>query len=90
MTFLAGIGQRPGRGDALANVLLYHAVRLLLSLCFHRGTRREGHAVFAIPIGGLMSLAMELARYFVPGRDASFSDVATNTWDAAGQARRDG
>ena len=37
-----------------------------------------------------MSLSMELAQYYVPGRVTSFSDLATNTLGmAAGQSRRD-
>ena len=79
MTFLASIGQRPGRGDALANVLLYMPIGFFFVLGLHRGTRHGSTLFFATLIGGLMSLTMELAQYYVPGRDTSFNDFATNT-----------
>ena len=50
-----------------------------LSLGFRRGARHSGTLVLAIAIGGLMSLSLEFAQYYVPGRVTSFSDVATNT-----------
>ena len=78
-TFLASIGQRPGRGDALANILLYTPLGCFLSLCFRRGPRHSGTLVLAVAIGGLMSLGLELAQDDIPGRVTSFSDLATNT-----------
>jgi VanZ family protein len=78
-TFLASIGQRPGRGDALANILLYMPFGFFLSLCFWRGPLHSGTFVLAIAIGSLMSLSMELAQYYIPGRVTSLSDLVTNT-----------
>jgi VanZ family protein len=78
-TFLASIGQRPGRGDALANILLYLPLGFFLSLCLRRGPRHSGTLVLAIAISSLMSLSMELAQYYIPGRVTSFNDLATNT-----------
>jgi VanZ family protein len=78
-TFLASIGQRPGRGDALANILLYMPFGCLISLCLRRGSRRRGTVVLAVAIGSLLSLGMELTQYYIPGRVTSFSDLATNT-----------
>jgi VanZ family protein len=77
--FLASIGQRPGRGDTLANILLYMPLGFSLSLCFRRGQRRSGTFILVISIGSLMSLSVELAQYYIPGRVTSFNDLATNT-----------
>jgi VanZ family protein len=72
--FLASVGQRPGRSDALANILLYMPFGFFFSL-----GSRTGTLILATAAGGAMSLCLELAQYYDPGRVTSFSDFATNT-----------
>jgi VanZ family protein len=75
--FLASIGQLPGRGDTIANVLLYtpFGFFVLASLPLRRA-RAFGLTTAA---GALLSLCLELTQYYVPGRVISFDDVVSNT-----------
>ncbi len=76
-TLIASVWVRPGRADALANVLLY----MPFGFCFLLGVgaRRYRLLAAATVIGGLLSLAMELTQYYDAWRVTSFSDVVTNT-----------
>jgi VanZ family protein len=74
-TFLASVGQRPGRSDALANILLYTPFGFFFCL----GRRRIGRLILTTATGSVMSLCLELAQFYDPGRVTSFSDFATNT-----------
>jgi VanZ family protein len=78
-TFLASIWERPGRGDALANVLLYMPLGFFFLLGFRRGSAQNVGLVLATVIGALLSLSMELTQYYDEGRVTSFSDFYTNT-----------
>jgi VanZ family protein len=78
-TFLASIWERPGRGDALANVLLYMPLGVFFLLGFRRGSAQNVGLVLATVIGALLSLSMELTQYYDEGRVTSFSDFYTNT-----------
>jgi VanZ family protein len=78
-TFLASIWQRPGRGDALANILLYMPLGFFFVLGFRRGPAQNVGLVLATAIGALLSLSMELTQYYDGGRVTSFSDFYTNT-----------
>ena len=78
-TFLASIWQRPGRGDALANILLYMPFGFFFVLGFRRGTAQNVGLVLATAIGALLSLSIELTQYDDASRVTSFSDFYTNT-----------
>jgi VanZ family protein len=77
-TFLASIGERPGRGDALANILLYMPFGFFLLLGFRRDIPRNYGWVLATAAGALLSLCIELTQYYDAGRITSFSDFCTN------------
>jgi VanZ family protein len=69
---------RPGRGDFIANVLLYLPLGFFALPGFRRGTGLVG-AVFA---GALLSLSMELTQYYDAGRDTEATDFYANTLGA--------
>lgn len=68
----------PGRGDLIANILLYMPLGFFGVRAFRQTTRFWVR--FSITIGGgaLLSVAMELAQYFDPGRVTNASDVYSN------------
>ncbi len=76
-TFLASIGQRPGRSDTIANILLYAPFGFFLLPSLRR--RRARALGLTMAAGALLSFCMELAQYYVPGRVTSFDDVVSNT-----------
>ncbi len=65
-----------GLADAVLNVALFAPLGLALAA----GGLRLGQAV---PLGALLSLCIEVAQLFIPGRDASVGDVLTNTLGTA-------
>lgn len=71
-------GAVPGRGDLLANVLLYIPYGL-----FSVPVRRRWPAlarILLVVFGGMMlSSALELAQFYLPGRIPALSDVYANT-----------
>ena len=77
-TFLASIGQRPGRGDCARQHPALHAVRLLL-----RAELSAGATTGTLMLAGRGRrrdvAVLELAQYYDAGRVTSFSDFATNT-----------
>jgi VanZ family protein len=76
--FLASWNARPGRGDFLANILLYSPFGFFCLL----GPRRIGSArtfFLAVLAGGLLSLCMELTQYYDFGRDTEATDFYANT-----------
>lgn len=65
--------------DVVLNVLAYIPLGLLARLHFGvRGTRLPPFAC-AVALGAALSLAMELAQFFIPNRVASIQDVVANT-----------
>ncbi len=77
-TFLASIGQRPGRGDFIANILLYLPFGFFFVLS--HGRDRQAACLPVVVLGGaLLSLSVELAQYYDAGRVTAFSDFYTNT-----------
>jgi VanZ family protein len=78
-TFLASIGQRPGRGDALANILLYMPFGFFFLLGCRRDSPQHLGLVLATAAGALLSLCIELTQYYDASRVTSFSDFYTNT-----------
>lgn len=77
-TFLASIGQRPGRGDFIANILLYLPFGFFFVLS--HGSDRQAACLPVVVLGGaLLSLSVELTQYYDAGRVTAFSDFYTNT-----------
>lgn len=64
-----------GTAEFLLNVALF--LPLGASLVWPRGSRRD--IVGAMALGGALSLAIELAQVFIPGRYASLGDLVANT-----------
>lgn len=77
-TFIASIGQRPGRGDFIANILLYLPLGFFFVLSVAR-QRQQAVLPVAVLCGALLSLSVELTRSYDAGRVTSFSDFYTNT-----------
>jgi VanZ family protein len=76
-TFIASIGDRPGRGDFIANILLYLPFGFFFVLSF-AATHRRVAVPLAVLCGALMSLSVELTQYYDAGRVTAFSDFYTN------------
>jgi len=81
---LLGMQWPPGRirgwvlKDGLLNVLFFVPVGLLVA--WRRGWRGVG---LALGVGLLLSLGIEIAQAYIPGRDSSLLDVAANSLGAA-------
>lgn len=76
--FLASIHRPPGRGDAIANILLYMPLGFFCVLGAPRTTRLTGVALAMI--GGMaLSLCVELGQYYDAGRTVGFTDFAANS-----------
>jgi VanZ family protein len=69
---------RSGRGDRIANVLLYLPLGFCLFLMLDMRLRRSGAMLLATLIGTLLSLALEVAQVYVSSRVPSFTDVTLN------------
>lgn len=66
------------RGDALANLLLYIPLGLLLVVGKREG-RRGGRILAAVVLGFCLSLTVEVAQLWLPPRITSLSDLGLNT-----------
>ena len=75
---LEGWARRPGRGDALANILLYMPLGYFGLLIFRRDVNIVVRAGLAILLGMSLSVTMELTQYYDSGRDTEATDVYTN------------
>ena len=64
-----------GTSDLLLNIALFMPLGAALAL---RGRRSSSIAVLA----GLLSAAIELSQFYIPGRDPSLSDIVSNTLGA--------
>ncbi len=62
-TFLATWNERPGRGDFLANILLYLPLGFFLLLGSERGSQVAGKLIWAVLAGAMLSLTIELTQY---------------------------
>lgn len=68
----------PGRGDLLANVLLYVPYGLFSVPVLRRWPALP--RILLVTFGGMaMSVALELAQFYLPGRIPALSDVYANT-----------
>ncbi len=65
-----------GAGDALSNVILFLPLGAAIALCGWRGR-------WTVLAPALLSLAVETAQIWLPGRDASLGDLVFNTTGAA-------
>jgi VanZ family protein len=74
---------RAGRGDRIANVLLYLPLGFSLFLWLNMRLRRDVSALLAIALGALLSFAIEIAQVYVSARVPSLKDLALNTLGSA-------
>lgn len=74
---------RAGRGDRIANVLLYLPLGFCLFLWLDTRMRRPASLLFATALGALLSLMIEVAQVYVSVRVPSLKDLALNTLGAA-------
>ena len=68
----------PGRGDFLANILLYVPLGFFGALALSIPNRWLRFALVAL-FGMALSTCVEIAQYYDPGRDPSLTDVYSNT-----------
>jgi VanZ family protein len=76
--FLASWNARPGRGDFIANVLLYMPLGFFFAPGFRRGAIFP-RVLLAVLAGGSLSLCIELTQYYDAGRDTEATDFYANT-----------
>jgi glycopeptide antibiotics resistance protein len=78
-TFLATWNERPGRGDFLANILLYLPLGFFCLLGSERGSRLAPRLTIVVLAGAMLSLSIELTQYYDEGRVTSATDFYSNT-----------
>jgi glycopeptide antibiotics resistance protein len=74
---------RAGRGDRIANVLLYLPLGFCLYLWLDTRVRRRVSLIVATALGALFSLGIEIAQIYVSARVPSLKDLALNTLGAS-------
>jgi VanZ family protein len=77
-TLLKTVVVMPGRGDFLANVVLYLPIGYFLVRALPFGIYAPSRFGFAIVAGGMLSACIEFAQYYDAGRVPSAGDVYTN------------
>jgi len=77
---------RAGRGDRVANVLLYVPLGFCLALSFDRRLRQVAAVALAMLCGALLSLSIEVLQGFISLRVPSLWDVTLNTGGTLGGA----
>ncbi|MGH9575670.1 MAG: VanZ family protein [Candidatus Acidiferrales bacterium] len=76
---LVGWAKAAGTRDAILNVLLFMPFGFgLAGLLRRRGLSRFATAVICLLAGALLSYSVELAQFFIPGRDSGWEDIFTN------------
>ncbi len=78
-TFLATWNERPGRGDFLANILLYLPFGFFALLNTRRGSRLGSKLAAVVLAGAILSLSIELTQYYDEDRVTSATDFYANT-----------
>jgi VanZ family protein len=73
-------GNRPARGDFLANILLYMPLGLFGTLSFPQRVGFWRRLPVVVAGGALLSLTMELTQYYDVGRDTDLTDLYANTF----------
>jgi VanZ like family len=77
---LVGWAKAAGPRDAFLNVLLFVPYGFgLAGLLRRRGFSRIAAAAIAFAAGAMLSYGVELAQYFIPGRDSGWEDILTNS-----------
>jgi VanZ family protein len=71
--------ERPSRGDFIANVLAYIPLGFCATKAIGFPRNLLGRAILIVLAGSALSIAFELAQYFVDGRVTSAADVCANT-----------
>lgn len=74
---------RAGRGDRIANVLLYLPLGFCLYLWLATYLRRRVSLLVATALGALFSFGIEVAQVYVSARVPSLKDLALNTLGAS-------
>lgn len=77
-TLLGGWSERPGRGDFLANILLYAPFGFFGVLAVSRVWSAARRATFVTLLGTALSVCVELVQYFDAGRQTTTTDVYAN------------
>lgn len=72
-----------GRGDILANVVLYVPLGFFAVLAIGRHVAPATRLIAACLLGGALCLTVELGQYYDPGRSNTLWDVATNATGTA-------
>lgn len=76
---LVGWAKAAGTRDAILNVLLFMPFGFgLAGLLRRRGFSRVATAAISLLAGALLSYGVELAQFFIPGRDSGWEDIFTN------------
>lgn len=68
----------PGRGDLVANLVLYAPMGLLLVRLLPRALGTVGRLLVAVLLVGLMSFTVEALQAYIPERNSSLLDVGLN------------
>jgi VanZ family protein len=74
---------RAGRGDRIANVLLYLPLGFCLFLWLNARLRRHMSVLVATALGALLSLGIEVAQVYVSVRVPSLADLTLNSLGSA-------
>lgn len=69
---------RAGRGDRIANVLLYLPLGFCMFLWLDTGMRRGAALILAVVGGALLSLGIEVAQVYISARVPSLTDLTLN------------
>jgi VanZ family protein len=72
--------------DLVLNVVIYTPLGFAAAFTFRRAQSRQIAAAAAVACGFFLSVSMELLQVYIPGRDSSLTDLATNTIGAASGA----
>ncbi|HYM35606.1 MAG TPA: VanZ family protein, partial [Steroidobacteraceae bacterium] len=77
-TLLEMSWSRSGRGDRIANILLYVPLGFCLFLLLHARIRRRSAVLWSTACGLILSYAIELTQVFIVDRVSSYWDVVFN------------
>jgi VanZ family protein len=78
LTLIRGWNARPGRGDFLANILLYFPLGFFFTLAIRKQAGASPTAALVFLTAAGLSITMEMLQYFDPGRVTAASDVYSN------------
>ncbi len=76
--FLRTWADKPGRGDFIANILLYMPLGYFALLAINPRISAPSRLTIATLAGALLSLCMELTQYYDAGRDSTLTDFYSN------------